>query len=192
MAVISDTAIATAARDAGIPADQIAIAVAIALAESGGDTMAHNAKPPDNSYGLWQINMLGNLGPSRRNQFNLNRNEDLFNTANNARAMAAISNKGKNWRPWTTYTRGTYLRYLNRGKTAASGVGGGTTSNASVSGWGSLEYLAKLATDPMVYRKAALFVLGSFLLLVGFVMLFKLQNLASPLAKIGKVGKLVK
>jgi hypothetical protein len=47
------------------PADAV-VAVAIALAESGGNPAAHNPVPPDDSWGLWQINMRGHLGPVRR------------------------------------------------------------------------------------------------------------------------------
>jgi hypothetical protein len=117
--VISDGAIASAARGAGLSGESVAIAVAVALAESGGDANAHNALPPDNSYGLWQINMLGSMGPERRRQFGLTSNEQLYDPATNARAMFAISNGGKNWRPWTTFTRGTYLRFMARGRSAA-------------------------------------------------------------------------
>ena len=49
---------------------------AIALAESGGKSGAHNTTCPDNSYGLWQINMLDEpgymLGEERRNYLDLN------------------------------------------------------------------------------------------------------------------------
>lgn len=63
---------------------------AVALAESGGNPTAHNAKPPDDSYGLWQINMLGKLGPERRRKLGIQSNTELFNPATNARAMRMI------------------------------------------------------------------------------------------------------
>jgi len=116
---ISDAQIAAAASAAGIPAAQVPTAVAIAIAESGGDPSSHNSIPPDDSYGLWQINMLGSLGPERRQKFGLTSNEQLYDVATNARAMAALSSGGTNWRPWTTYTRGTYLLYMSRGQAAA-------------------------------------------------------------------------
>lgn len=177
MAVISDAAIAAAARDAGIPADQIGIAVAISLAESGGDQLAHNTTPPDNSYGLWQINMYGNLGPSRRKAWGLNSNDDLFNVQTNARAMASISKGGKDWKPWTTYTRGSYLKYVNRGRDASSGVGssGGTTQQVGlISGIGKL---GDLISDPAVYRKAAQYTAGALLVVLGLILLLRLQKL---------------
>lgn len=105
--------IAAVAKGAGLTdPDKLATAVAIALAESGGNPSAHNAKPPDNSYGLWQINMLGAMGPSRRKQFGITSNEQLFDPAINARAMMIISSNGSNFRPWTTFTGGAFLRHI--------------------------------------------------------------------------------
>ena len=130
MAVISDGAIAAAAKGAGLSGDAVAVAVAIALAESGGNTTSHNGVPPDNSYGLWQINMLGSMGPERRKQFGLTSNEQLYDPATNARAMYSISNGGKNWKPWTTYTRGTYLAFMARGRSVANSSGTPTSSDS--------------------------------------------------------------
>jgi hypothetical protein len=112
-------------RNAGVQsptADQIATATAIAWAESDLNPRAHNATPPDDSYGLWQINMLGSLGPARRTKFGLQSNEELYSPATNARAMASISLGGTNWQPWTTYTRGTYRQYLPRVREAATEI----------------------------------------------------------------------
>lgn len=38
---------------------QVQNAVQIALRESGGSSRAHNPRPPDDSYGLWQLNFYG-------------------------------------------------------------------------------------------------------------------------------------
>lgn len=111
MAKLPPEEIARLALSAGVPRDQAAKAVAIALAESGGDPYAHNGDAPDNSYGLWQINMYGNMGPARRKQFGIANNADLYTPAVNARAMYEISGGGRNWNPWTTYTRGTWMTY---------------------------------------------------------------------------------
>jgi hypothetical protein len=105
--------IANVARGAGFDESILPVVVAIALAESSGNPSAYNGRPPDASYGLWQINMYGNLGPARREQFNLSSNEDLFNPSINAAAAYAISNGGSNFRPWATYTSGAYQRYLS-------------------------------------------------------------------------------
>src|SRR5262245_39639114 len=88
----------------GVRGHGLSTAVAVALAESGGNTRAHNAVPPDNSYGLWQINMIGDLGPDRRHQYHLKSNDELFDPATNARVANSLSNDGSNFGPWSTYT----------------------------------------------------------------------------------------
>lgn len=102
------------------------IATAIAMAESGGNAKAHNYNPStgDDSYGLWQINMLGNLGPSRRQQLGISSNDELYDPCKNAKAMSAISSNGSNWSPWTTYTNGKYKSYLDSAAKAANSVTG--------------------------------------------------------------------
>jgi hypothetical protein len=107
MATLTATQIATLAQQAGFPTKEINTAVGVAMAESGGNPGAHNSKPPDDSYGLWQINMLGALGPDRRKRFGISKNEQLFDPAINAKA-AHIIWKDSGWNAWTTYTSGKY------------------------------------------------------------------------------------
>ena len=115
--------VATVAYDAGIhDVTDLATATAIAMAESGGNPRAHNTRAPDDSYGLWQINMYGNLGPQRRQQFGLSSNDALFDPMTNAKAMMAISGGGKNWRPWTTYKGARYYIFLPTATAIAPGV----------------------------------------------------------------------
>lgn len=115
MPKLSREQIAMYARSAGLSGGAVDIAVAVALAESGGRTDAHNPIPPDDSYGLWQINMLGSLGPDRRRKLGISSNRQLFDPAVNARAMAMISSGGSNWKPWSTYTNGAYRRHMTGG-----------------------------------------------------------------------------
>ena len=121
---LTDAQIAAFARQAGFPESEIATAVAVARAESGGNPQAHNGKAPDNSYGLWQINMIGTLGPARRKAFGIPTNESLFDPLTNAKAAYRIWNDaGKNWKPWTTYTGGSYRQYLNQDNSGTAGEG---------------------------------------------------------------------
>ena len=113
MATLSPAQIAEYAHDAGFRGQDLTVAVAVAMAESGGDTRAHNPVPPDDSYGLWQINMIGSLGPARRDQFDLDSNRELFDPEENAKAAWAISGHGESFRPWTTYTSGAYKKFLD-------------------------------------------------------------------------------
>jgi len=87
---------------------------AIAQPESGGNPKAHNKQGPDNSYGLWQINMLGAMGPNRRAKYGLSSNEDLFDPA--------MHREAGGYRDWSTYSSGAYKRYL--GGEAGAGDGG--------------------------------------------------------------------
>src|SRR3954469_24116852 len=112
MPVLSREQVASYAKGAGFTGDDVAIAVAVALAESGGRTEAHNATPPDDSYGLWQVNMLGSLGPERRAAVDLVSDAELFDPAVTARAAWSISRHGGSWRPWSTYTGGAYRDHL--------------------------------------------------------------------------------
>jgi len=111
--------IANYAYRAGFRGHGLSNAVAVALAESGGDTRAHNGVPPDNSYGLWQINMIGDLGPDRRHQYHLKSNDELFDPATNARVANSISSDGTDFTPWSTYTNGAYKKYLHKARVAA-------------------------------------------------------------------------
>ena len=94
MATLSARDILTFAGNAGFSSDreEAVIATAIALAESNGNPRAHNDTPAtgDDSYGLWQINMIGELSPERRRQFGISENEQLFDPATNAHAARIV------------------------------------------------------------------------------------------------------
>lgn len=130
------------AQRAGLNAAQANIAAAVAIAESGGRPLAHNPNGCDDSYGLWQINMVSgragcdNLGPGRRAQYGIASNDALYDPLQNARAMVAVSGGGNNWRPWTMFTNGTYAKYLNGAASPAAGAGAGP-GGASSSGDGT-------------------------------------------------------
>lgn len=100
------------AQGAGLAPGAAAIAAAVAMAESSGNPQAYNGAGADRSYGLWQINMIGGLGPERRARYGLSSNEQLFDPVINARVMAGISNRGTSFSAWTTYTSGKYRKFL--------------------------------------------------------------------------------
>jgi hypothetical protein len=105
------------AKGAGFQGDSAAVMAAIALAESGGNPKAHNPRPPDNSYGLWQINMLGGMGPERRRRFGLSSNEQLFDPATNANAARGIY-ESQGYNAWSVYSSGAYKQYLPAARAA--------------------------------------------------------------------------
>lgn len=96
---------------------------AIAMKESTGRPTSHNgnANTGDNSYGLFQINMIGGLGEDRRNKFDLEQNSDLFNPVRNAEIAHHMSNGGKDFGAWgigpNAYNGGTvgsYYKWLDQ------------------------------------------------------------------------------
>jgi|LakMenEpi03Aug12_release.lakeMendotaPanAssembly.Ray.scaffolds.fasta_scaffold110617_4 phage protein D len=99
------------ARQAGFTGNDAVIMGAIAMAESRGNVRALNSTPPDLSYGLWQINMIGALGPERRSQLGLTNNAQLFDPATNARAARAIWQQ-QGFNAWSVYKSGAYRGYL--------------------------------------------------------------------------------
>ena len=113
--------IARAARKAGFPEDKIATMTAIAMAESSGDSAALNNNPNtgDLSYGLWQINMLGDMGPERRKLFGIKSNEELLDPLTNAKAAYEIY-KLQGYAAWSVYKSGKYRDYMVSAKKAAA------------------------------------------------------------------------
>lgn len=75
---------------------------AIAKKESTGRPLAHNGNRDtgDNSYGLFQINMLGSLGEERRDKFSLGSNAELLNPVVNAKVAYHMSDAGQDWSAW--------------------------------------------------------------------------------------------
>ncbi len=93
----------------GFEGDQLKQAWAVVMKESTGRPMAHNqnSRTGDNSYGLFQINMIGSIGPARLQQYGLSNNEELFDPLTNARIAYILSEGGKNWSAWNGMTRST-------------------------------------------------------------------------------------
>lgn len=128
MTTLTADQVAALALGAGLAPDKAIIAVAVAKPESGWRTEAFNGNggTGDLSYGLWQINMIGTLGPARRQQFGITTNEQLFDPQTNAKAMAIVSGGGSNWSPWTGYKSGAYHAYLAEATAAVNRVSSGT------------------------------------------------------------------
>jgi len=89
-------------KAAGFKGEALKTAWAIAKRESGGRPEAYNPdrSTGDDSYGLFQINMLGDLGPSRRKSYGLKSNKDLLDPATNARVAYAMSKGGTDFGAW--------------------------------------------------------------------------------------------
>jgi cell wall-associated NlpC family hydrolase len=121
---VNDQRLSDTLAAAGFKGKALQTAFGIAKRESGGRPDAFNpdTSTGDQSYGLFQINMLGSMGPARRRQFGLKRNEDLFDPVRNAKAAYRMSNGGKDFGAWgigpNAYRSGagmeTIAPYLNR------------------------------------------------------------------------------
>jgi hypothetical protein len=107
----------------GVPlGEKLAVCVAVCEWESRRRVGAWNFNPKtkDQSYGLWQINLIGKLKAERMAKYGLEKPEDLYDPDVNARVMVEISNKGENWKPWGAYTNGRYKRSLKDARKAVS------------------------------------------------------------------------
>jgi hypothetical protein len=91
-------------------------ACAIAMAETNARPLAFNGNPEtgDSSYGIFQINMIGNLGPDRRERFELDSNFELFNPVKNAQITHHMTKGGKDWSSWTTLNGSRYQEWYNK------------------------------------------------------------------------------
>jgi hypothetical protein len=142
-------------RQAGFTGNGLKMAYAIAMAESGGSARAHNpdVRTGDNSYGLFQINMLGAMGPERRRQYGLSSNEDLYDPLVNAKVAYKMSKGGTSWGPWSTYGSGAYKQYYGGTFNPDTGGTPGGVAGAYGSGSGSSSSIPKAA--PMSPQETA-------------------------------------
>jgi len=78
----------------------------IAKRESNGRPLAYNGdkKTGDSSYGIFQINMIGDLGPKRLEKFNLKSNKELFDPVTNAEITYYMTDGGSDWSSWKGMT----------------------------------------------------------------------------------------
>ena len=83
---------AALARSVGATPEEAQFLGAVTKGESSGIPTKHNpnAQTGDDSYGLWQVNMIGAMGPKRMKQFGISRYEDLYDPKTNAKAALMI------------------------------------------------------------------------------------------------------
>jgi len=100
----------------GFKGQDLKEAWAIAKKESHGSPLSHNGnrKTGDNSYGLFQVNMIGSLGEDRRDKFNLASNAELFNPVVNAQIAYFMSGGGKDWSAWKGTETDVVKRWLKK------------------------------------------------------------------------------
>lgn len=115
---LTDQQIAGWAKNAGFPREELATAVAVALAESDGRIDA--VGDGGNSYGVWQIHE-----PSNPHVFQNESSANQWWTATNAKMAFQVWTewraRGKyGWSAWSTFNNGAYLLYMPRARVAAA------------------------------------------------------------------------
>ena len=98
----------------GFEGKALKTAWAIAKTESSGRPLAYNGnrKTGDSSYGIFQINMLGDLGIARKEKFDLRSNILLFDPVINAEITYHMTKGGTNWSAWKGLTQRAKEFYL--------------------------------------------------------------------------------
>jgi len=114
--MLTDNELVLLLKTVGFEGQALRTAWAIAKRESNGRPMAYNGnrKTGDSSYGIFQINMLGNLGIDRKEKFDLKSNVLLFDPVINAEITYHMTNGGKNWSAWkglTPRAKEFYLKF---------------------------------------------------------------------------------
>ena len=124
---LSITQIAGLASLAGFSGQDLSTAVAVALAESGGDPSAYNpekaagATEGHGSFGLWQIYLTAHPEYQGVN---------LTDPQTNANAAyATYAQAGNSFRPWSTFKSGAYLAYMDQVTATLTAPDAGTDSS---------------------------------------------------------------
>lgn len=121
-----------AAYGAGFRGENLIKMTAVAMAESSGNPTEKNLEGPDRSYGLWQINMKGAMGPERRRALGISSNEELLDPALNARAAKMLFDE-RGFQPWrNSYGNANYQQWLGQARAVAPSVMGGGAGGGSV------------------------------------------------------------
>jgi len=109
--ILTPAQISYYAQNAGFSGDDLAIAVAVAMAESGGNPVTYNPETaakggtPDGegSYGLWQIYLKDHPEYTYSN---------LYDPQTNANAAHDVYSAAGGFHPWSTFNSGAYQAYL--------------------------------------------------------------------------------
>ena len=104
--MLTDKQLKQLLKAVGFEGKGLKMAWAVAKKESNGRPMAYNGnrKTGDSSYGIFQINMLGNLGVDRKEKFDLRSNVLLFDPVINAEITYYMTQGGTDWSSWKGLT----------------------------------------------------------------------------------------
>jgi hypothetical protein len=113
---LTDEDLARLLHAVGFEGKALRTAWAVVKKESNGRPLAFNGnrRTGDSSYGIFQINMIGGLGVTRRDKFDLNSNVELFDPVVNAQVAYHMSGGGDDWTAWKisgTLTNSDEIRF---------------------------------------------------------------------------------
>ena len=113
---LTDSQLVELLKAVGFKGKGLRTAWAVAKAESNGRPFAFNGntKTGDSSFGIFQINMLGTLGPDRRDKFDLDLNAELFSPVKNAEIVYHMTKGGTDWSSWSSYKKGAVNKWLHK------------------------------------------------------------------------------
>lgn len=163
MSILTMAQMETYARGAGFAGNDVIIAGAVGMAESGGRTDAINFIP---CVGIWQINIRAHP------QYTIKEMED---PAQNAQAAYGVF-KSEGWaRGWTTYSSGKYKRYLTAatkayGTSTTAAIPGGPVNPIKVGeNLGTIIKAVNVVQDPTTWKRAAFIMIGVVMIMIGLV-----------------------
>ena len=99
----------------GFEGKALKMAWAIAKSESNARPMAYNGNrnTGDSSYGIFQINMLGELGIDRKEKFELKSNILLFDPVINSEITYYMTKGGTDWSSWSSLNGARFKEFVN-------------------------------------------------------------------------------
>jgi hypothetical protein len=105
--------------------------LAISWRESNWIPGVRNVGPVDDSYGLFQINMKGNLGPGRRAQYGLKEDSELFDPKMNVKAARLLYGGGNlsHWNVGGDWKNGISADKIEESKAIAKSMNLPTTGD---------------------------------------------------------------
>jgi hypothetical protein len=157
------------------------IAAAIAMAESSGENVIQQGQPyATTGWGLWQITP-GDSEPS------IGTDNALLNPQTNAKAaVAKWKAAGESFSPWTTFTSGKYLSFLQGNVPASASGGSAPASTTSLPGFSFPSEITSFFSDSSAFVEKLMWLampsswvrIGAFLIGVG-LLLFAIHALVA-------------
>jgi len=114
--MLTDSELIKLLKAVGFEGKALKTAWAVAKTESNARPLAYNGNrnTGDSSYGIFQINMLGELGIDRKEKFELRSNILLFDPVVNAEITYHMTQGGEDWSSWSSVKTGAIKKWINK------------------------------------------------------------------------------